>query len=143
MIRQAGQLGPRGRFDRLQAAIGRDFDLDAMAREVVGTAWDEMTPETRRRLVGAFGRSIAADYASQFDRDEGQRFVVLPETVQRRDGVLVETRLLISDDDPIARNYLVRRREDGWRIVDVLLIGTSSEQATRSTWRIASPSTCS
>ena len=132
VMRQATTVGQHGRVVRLEAAISRAFDLEAITRDAVGPAWDGMTPASRARLVQAVGHALAVDYASQVDhQEEGQRLVVLPATVQKRDGIMVETRLLAPDADPIERNYLVRQGPGGWRIFDVLLMGGASEQATR------------
>jgi phospholipid transport system substrate-binding protein len=46
-------------------------------------------------------------------------------------ATLVETRIVKSDGDPVAINYLMRRNGDVWQIADVYLTGTISELATR------------
>ncbi|MGE0724609.1 MAG: ABC transporter substrate-binding protein [Alphaproteobacteria bacterium] len=132
VMREGGTLGLPLRAHRLERAIERAFDVEHMTRTAVGPAWQEMTPALRARLVRAVRRATALDYASLYDRDGAPMLVVLPDATQRPDGVMVETRVLPTpDDDPIVASYLVHHGPRGWRIVDVLLFGTTSAQATR------------
>ena len=43
--------------------------------------------------------------------------------------MVVESRLLRPEDEPIALNYVMREQDGAWRIVDVLLDGKFSELA--------------
>src|SRR3546814_5674506 len=44
---------------------------------------------------------------------------------------LVRTRLIKSDGEAVALNYLMRPGDEGWQIVDIFLKGSISELATR------------
>ena len=43
------------------------------------------------------------------------------------DRVLVESKLVKSDGEPIELNYLFRKTADGWRVIDVYLAGAISQ----------------
>jgi len=43
----------------------------------------------------------------------------------------VHTKLIQSNGEPVALNYLLRGSGDSWKVVDVYLSGTISELATR------------
>ena len=45
--------------------------------------------------------------------------------------MIVHSKLLKSDGDPVQIDYLMRANERGWQIIDVFLSGTVSELATR------------
>ncbi len=131
VMKQAKELGVRGRYDRLSAPIRAAFDLAAMTRIAVGPEWNAIPAEQQAALVDAFTRMTIATYANRFDGYAGERFEVEPASDARPTGRIVHTRLVQSNGEPIALNYLLRDSGAGWKIVDVYLTGTISELATR------------
>src|SRR5262249_19840482 len=69
-------LGPRGRYERLEPVIDRNFDLSYMSRIAVGPPWSSISDSERQEVTSAFGRYIAATYAERFDSYSGQRLQV-------------------------------------------------------------------
>jgi phospholipid transport system substrate-binding protein len=131
VMKEAGKLGIRGRYEKLAPAIRTTFDLAAMTRIAVGPDWTSIAPEQQNALVDSFTRMTIATYASRFDGYSGERFKVEPATETRSTGRIVRTRLIQSTGEPVVLNYLVRGSGDSWRVVDVYLAGTISELATR------------
>lgn len=131
VMKQAKELGLRGRYDRLSAPIRAAFDLAAMTRIAVGPDWKATPVETQTALVDAFSRMTIATYANRFDGYSGERFEVEPESEARPTGRIVHTKLVPSNGEPITLNYLLRDSGAGVKIVDVYLTGTISELATR------------
>jgi phospholipid transport system substrate-binding protein len=131
VMKQAKELGIRGRYDRLSAPIRATFDLAAMTRIAVGTEWNSFSPADQTALVDNFTRMTIATYASRFDGYSGERFEVEPESEARASGRMVHTKLIQSNGEPIALNYLLRDSGGSWKVVDVYLTGTISELATR------------
>ena len=85
----------------------------------------------RGRFVAAFGKSSIATFAARFDGYGGERFEVLGEQPGRRETVLVRNRLIKSDGEAVAIDYLFKSGAEGWRVVDVLLDGKFSELALK------------
>lgn len=131
VMKQAKELGIRGRYEKLATPIRASFDLAAMTRIAVGADWNSIPAAQQTALVDAFTRMTIATYASRFDGYSGERFDVEPESETRATGRIVHTKLLQSNADPIVLNYLMRDSSGSWKIVDVYLTGTISELATR------------
>ncbi len=131
VMTRAGELGFQGRFQALSPEIARAFHIPVMTRIVAGSHWKTFTKEQKSALVEAFGRMTAATYANRFDGYSGERLRILGEAPARRNSVIVKSEIIKSDGDTVAINYLMRRFEHGWRVVDVQLKGTYSELATR------------
>lgn len=131
VMKQARELGVRGRYDKLATSIRATFDLAAMTRIAVGSDWNALAPDDQAALVDNFTRMTIATYASRFDGYSGERFEVEPESEARATGRLVRTKLMPSSGEPIPLNYLLRDSSGSWKIVDVYLSGTISELATR------------
>lgn len=130
-MKQGPSLGFLGRRDRLAPAIRRVFDLPLMTRLMVGPQWLGLAPQQQQKLIAAFSDFSIAVYASRFDDYSGERFEVDPSTKSTQNGVIVHTKLVKSDGEPVTLNYLMHGNGGAWQIVDVYLSGTVSELATR------------
>lgn len=130
VMRQADALGFQGRYDALAPTVTASFNLPLMARVTVGRYWKGLGEDERARLIDAFTRLTLVNYASRFDDYSGQRFEFVTRTETPR-SVLIKTRLVKADDEPIRLDYVFRRFDDEWRIIDVLAKGSYSELATR------------
>jgi phospholipid transport system substrate-binding protein len=124
VMKRAKQLGPRGRFEALQPVIERTFDLPAMTRFAVGTAWNNLSAEDKATLVKAFSRMTVATYAHNFDSYGGEKFSV-DKVDTRGPDKLVHTRLTGSG---ASTQLAYRMRQDGgaWKVIDVYYNSTVS-----------------
>jgi phospholipid transport system substrate-binding protein len=123
-------LGQSGRFAQLAPVIRRTFDLPLMARLSVGPAWATLNDAQKRQVVDSYGRYISAIYAERFDSYHGQKLEVTGQD-PAPSGVLVRSRIIKADGDPVKVDYMMHQSGDTWLIADVYLDGTISELATR------------
>ena len=129
-MRQAQQLGARGRYQRLEPVVFQTFDVPYMAKLSIGPGWNSLTPEQKKQAAHAYGRYIAATYASRFDGYSGERLEVLGEQKIKR-GTMVQSRIVKSDGEPVQINYMVHDNQIGYQVRDVYVTGTISELATK------------
>ena len=131
-MKQAEQLGVRGRYDKLAPVIRSTFDLAAMTRIAVGPDWTTIPADQQATLLDSFARMTIATYANRFDGFSGQSFEIDPEVQPRNTGRIVRTKLVRPKEEPVTLNYLMRQGASGsWQVIDVYLSGTISELATR------------
>lgn len=130
-MKQAKQLGVKGRYDKLAPVLSKTYDLPLMSKIAVGQSWDAFSAAQREGIVNAFTRMTTATYASRFADFSGERFEVLQTADQPNGDKIVKTRILQSDGKAVQLNYLMRNTSAGWRIIDVYLNGTISELASR------------
>jgi phospholipid transport system substrate-binding protein len=128
-MRSGSTLGASGRYAQLAPVIRQSFDLPYMARLAFGFGWSSLTPMQQQQVTESYGRYLSAVYADRFDSYHGQRLDV---TGERQDtyGVVVTSKIIKSDGDPVEVDYLVRQDGDRWLIGDIYLDGTISEVAT-------------
>ncbi|MBV8535412.1 MAG: ABC transporter substrate-binding protein [Alphaproteobacteria bacterium] len=129
-MKNGPQLGAKGRYEKLAPVVLASFDVPFMTRMAVGLSWGHLTPEEKQRAWKAFARYITATYASQFAKYDGERFEVQGEEKVKH-GTVVRTRIVPSDGDTVAINYVLHDNDTAWQIRDVYLTGTISELATR------------
>ena len=83
-------------------------------------------------LTAAFSRYTISMYANRFNDYGGERFEVSPAASANPNGVIVSSRLVKTNGEAVALNYLLRQDASGaWKVIDVYLSGTVSELATR------------
>jgi phospholipid transport system substrate-binding protein len=129
-MQHAAALGPKGRYQKLEAAVLSTFDIPFMARLSIGPTWYTLTPDQKRTAAAAYGRYIGAVYAERFDGYSGQKFEVLGE--QRiKHGILVRTQIIKASGEPVLINYVLHDNDIAWQIRDVYIGDAISELATR------------
>jgi phospholipid transport system substrate-binding protein len=131
VMKGSKDLGFAGRYERLKPAIEAAYNLPLMSRLSIGPQWQSLTPEQQEKMAAAFDAFTVATYANRFDDYSGEKFEVLPETTPASGGVIVQTRLIKGNGEPVTLNYLMRQTDGKWQIIDVFLSGTISELATR------------
>jgi phospholipid transport system substrate-binding protein len=131
VMKEAKRLGFDGRYTRLAPAISQTFDLALMTRIAIGPGWAQIPPEQQQRLNAAFSRYTISMYANRFDDWGGERFEVMPTATPNPNGVLVNSRLIKTNGEAIALNYLLKQEAGAWKVIDVYLSGTVSELAAR------------
>ena len=130
-MKNGAALGESGRFTQLEPVIRSSFDLPLMARLSVGPSWAGLDPSQQRQVTDSYGRYISAIYADRFDSYDGQKLEVTGQQPAPT-GVLVTSRIIKANGDPVEIDYLMRQDGPGeWLIADIYLDGTISELATR------------
>ena len=123
-------LGQSGRFTQLEPVIRRSFDVATMARLSVGPSWASLSEGQRQQMTESYGRYISAIYADRFDSYAGQKLEVTGEQPVPP-GVMVKSRIIKANGEPVKVDYMLRRNGDSWLISDIYLDSAISEVATR------------
>jgi phospholipid transport system substrate-binding protein len=131
IMKRGQQLGMMGRYRALEPAIDTAFDFQVMLPFIVGPGWASMSDSDHKDLIAAFRRLTLANYASNFDNFDGQRFTLDPNVIQRGSDRVVQTTLIPKGQKPVTLLYRMRQDGDPWKIIDIFLEGYVSELATR------------
>lgn len=123
-------LGQAGRFAQLAPVIRHSFDIGWMARLSVGPTWTGLSDAQRQEVSESIGRYMSAIYADWFDNYAGQQLEVIGEQ-PAPSGVMVKSRIIKANGEPVKVDYAMHRAGDGWLISDIYLDSAISEVATR------------
>ncbi|MGC2201104.1 MAG: ABC transporter substrate-binding protein, partial [Stellaceae bacterium] len=123
-------LGQSGRFAQLSPVIRRSFDIGLMARLSVGPTWTRLSEAQRQEVSESIGRYMSAIYADRFDSYAGQKLEVIGEQPAPA-GVMVKSRIIKANGEPVKVDYMMHRNGDDWLISDIYLDSAISEVATR------------
>ncbi|MFT5448403.1 MAG: phospholipid transport system substrate-binding protein [Gammaproteobacteria bacterium] len=132
-LRDGDALGFKGRLQRLQSVVLRNFDFPAIARVALGKAFDLLDSAGRTRFIRLLESLSVATYAEQFSgTDSPVRFVITAEQPARGGRILVRTHLERPADEPVALDYVLQNTAQGPRIVNVLANGVSDLSLKRA-----------
>lgn len=118
----------QGRFAQLRPAMLAAFNTPAMIKTALGTKWDELSPEAKKRLEAAYSDFVVALYANKIDGYSGEKFEVEPGSVGQRRGQMIFTKIFDSKGRVHSVNYIVG---PDLKISDTIFDGTISELASR------------
>jgi phospholipid transport system substrate-binding protein len=96
----------------------------------IGLRWDGLDAESKERLLGVYRRFTIATYVANFDRYDGERFLILPGLRDAGSDRIVGTEI-ITGGDHLRVDYVMRDDGGAWRAVDVLLEGSISRVAVQ------------
>jgi len=120
------------RYRALAPVVDQVFDLNAVLAASIGLSWATLSAAQKAELATAFRRYTVSSYVANFDSYNGQSFQLLPSVRAIGNGeVVVQTRLLRTNDSPLKLDYVMRRGPAGWQVVDVLTDGSISRVAVQ------------
>lgn len=125
---------PRGVWiARFRGLVSRYFALDAIGRWVLGRHWRRATPAEREIYLGLFEDLIVYGYAERFGEYAGETLEVERAVVDSADTVTVFSHVVRAETgDRLGVDWRVAHTDDTYRIVDILVGGTSLSHTMRS-----------
>lgn len=128
-------LGYRGRYDALEPVIHATHDIAFIGELTTGRYWRELEENDRATFVETFLRLSTATYASRFKSYSGESFQLLSESEQGPDSVVVKSLLSHSGGKTLRFDYALRKSDEGWLIVNILVDGVSDLALKRAEYR--------
>ena len=108
------------RQTNFKALFVDNFDALTIGRFVLGRHWRELNAEQRAQFVTLFSDYVAALYAAQFSRYQGQTLKVAASRPVGGDDISVESLILQPNSrTPLHVNFRVHQQSSGFKVVDV------------------------
>ena len=117
-------------FEEREAAFRevmvRGFDIPIVGRFVLGRHWRTASKEQRRDYMAIFVDFIVRVYASRFDSYGGELFTARSVIDDESGDKIVRAQIVRpSGHDPIGIDFRVRMRDEGYKVIDVIVEGIS------------------
>lgn len=123
------------RIERLRPLVTATHDLPYIAELTIRRAWDGLSPEERRRFVGAFERLSIATYASRFADLEGDPFRIVESSAAAAGRARVGAEIDRPDAEPVPLEYVLHETDAGWKIINIVADGVSDLALKRAEYR--------
>ena len=102
------------------------FDFERMSRMVLGKHWSRATKEQQQQFVNEFRSLLIRTYASALTKYRNQAIEYKPMRAQPSDtDVVVRTQIVQPGGQPLPIDYSLIKKEDGWKVYDVVIEGVS------------------
>jgi phospholipid transport system substrate-binding protein len=128
-MQHGAELGFDGRYQKIEPVLNNTFDVATMCKIAVGPEWTKMPGDKKTAVLVTFNKYMVTTYAARFKSFKNQKFEVGDAKPAGDDRQLVESKLVRSNGEPIALNYLFRFSKDVWRVIDIYLSGSISQMA--------------
>ena len=132
VMKDAPKLGYEGRYKRLAPAVEESHDLPGIAQIAAGRQWEKLSDDQKKTYVDAFAKLSISTYAYRFDGYSGEIFKALSEEATGKSDALVHTLLSTSNGEKIQFDYVLRRKDGVWRIINIIVDGVSDLAIKRS-----------
>ncbi len=99
---------------------------------MIGRYWRAATPQQRQEYLSLFRVFVLDTYAQRLDGYSGETIDVIKSLPIDETDTMVSTEIVRRNGPPIRVDYRVRIRNDGHRIVDVIVEGISLVVTQRS-----------
>jgi phospholipid transport system substrate-binding protein len=115
----------REKTDKFRVLFKDFFDIPAIGRFVLGRFARAASAEENAKFATLFEDVIVYTWSRRFGEYKGQTLKVKDNAPDGEDGAVVNSDIVGNDGQPFAVAWRLRKREVGFRIVDVIVEGVS------------------
>jgi phospholipid transport system substrate-binding protein len=117
--------------DRVQNIAYERFDFPLISKLVLARNWRRFSEKQRTEFIEAFKKHLAATYRDTLDNYRDEKISITGAREESNGDVTVMTEISTSGS-PTHVNYRLRKTDEGWRGIDVIIEGVSLVQNFRS-----------
>lgn len=125
-------LTTQQRIDRIEVIVEDRFDFRLISRLVLGRNWKKLDAEQRDEFVHEFQQHLSQTYGRRLETYSGEQIALGDAREESNGDVTVKTKIVGGAGDGTTVDYRMRRREEGWFVIDVVIEGVSLLQNFRS-----------
>ena len=119
-VLQDESLSPEQKRERTEEVAYKRFDFETISRLVLARNWRRLSAEQRSDFVTEFKRHLSLTYGDTLQEYQDETFTVDRTRFEKRGDVTVRTTIVGASVDPIVVDYRLRKKQDGWYIIDVI-----------------------
>jgi phospholipid transport system substrate-binding protein len=121
----SANINEADKTERFRNLFNEGFDIPAIGRFVLTRNWRRANDTEKQEFVGLFEDVIVYTWSRRFSKYDGQTIDVRGTTPDGETGTLVDSAIVDSNGQSVSVQWRLRQREEGLRIVDVIVEGVS------------------
>jgi phospholipid transport system substrate-binding protein len=129
----SGQEPSAAQRQKIENAVLKAVDIDAMAQDALGKNWSVQPKGKRKKFIDAFRTRFKQATSQQLDLYRSASTDYGAEQKVDDNDVKVPTSLKVKGE-PTEVVYVMRKEKDGWRIVDIIVDQVSTIKNYQSTF---------
>ena len=111
--------------DRFRTLFNDGFDIPAIGRFVLARSWRRANDMEKKEFLDLFEDVIVYTWARRFGEYDGQTIDVRGTAPDGETGTVVDSIIVDKDGQTVSVQWRLRLREEGLRIVDIIVEGVS------------------
>lgn len=129
-----GEAGRKVKEQRIQAAAEKLFDFVELSKRTLGLNWNNFSAEQRKEFVRLFEGILKDAYVGKIMAYTNEQVNFAKEVSLSETTVEVES-VVITKGSQVPINYRVIKKENEWRVYDVVIEGVSLISNYRTQFR--------
>lgn len=124
-MKNAKQLGYKGRLEKIGPVIRETHEFDAIAQIALGSHWKDLGDDQKRNFVDKLTELSVATYAAQFNGYAGEEFQYESEQPMKANRVTLRYQLVAPKEKPVKFEYVLGQVGGQWVIINIVVDGIS------------------
>tara|TARA_Y100000589_G_C26889959_1_gene521663 strand:+ start:51 stop:662 length:612 start_codon:yes stop_codon:yes gene_type:complete len=120
--------------EELRKILNKSIDMKTIGRFALGKTWREINDEQKARYLKLFRDYVLYSYSKRLLTYAGETFNVVKSRPIRRDA-LVYTLINQASGQPLETYWRIRRQDNDYYVIDVIVEGISMAVTQRSEFR--------
>jgi len=129
-----GEAGKKVKAQRVEAAAEKLFDFVELSKRTLGANWNKLTPEPRREFVRLFECVLKDAYVGKVTAYDNEQVDFTREVPLSGDTMEVQS-VVIGKTNKVPISYRVIKKDNQWKVYDVVIEGVSLVDNYRSQFR--------
>ena len=129
-----GEAGKKVKEQRIQAAAEKLFDFVELSKRTLGLNWNKFTPEQRKEFVELFKTILKDAYVEKITAYTNEQ-VDFTKEVSLSDNTVEVQSVVVAKSGGIPIYYRVIKKENDWKVFDVVIEGVSLINNYRTQFR--------
>ena len=130
-----GEAGKKVKEQKIQAAAEKLFDFVELSKRTLGLNWNNFTPEQRKEFVHLFETILKDAYIEKITSYDNEPVNFTKEAPLSETTVEVSSVVVLKGGQQVPVNYRVIKKENDWRVYDVVIEGVSLINNYRTQFR--------
>lgn len=119
-----GEAGKKVKAQKIEAAAVKLFDFVELSKRTLGVNWNKFTMEQRKEFVGLFQSLLRDTYVDRITAYTNEQVSFTKEVPLSEDTVEVRS-VVIGKTGKVPIDYRVIKRDNQWKVYDVVIEGVS------------------
>jgi len=129
-----GEAGKKVKEQRIEAAAEKLFDFVELSKRTLGLNWNNFTPEQRKEFVQLFETVLKDAYIEKITAYDNEPVNFTKEVPLSETTVEVQS-VVITKSGQVPIDYRVIKKENDWKVYDVVIEGVSLVSNYRTQFR--------
>lgn len=110
---------------QIEEIASKRFDFPTVSKLVLARNWKRLSPEQQAQFTEEFRKHLSLTYGRNVEQYNNERAEVIGERAEPDGDWTIKTRILRPQGEPILVDYRLRKFGEEWRVIDVVIEGTS------------------